>query len=75
MWMSHRYLEITDKTLFLYVFGHFFLANTKKLKIKQIFVVALFSLYYDKQYIVDGFWEMGSVNGPQMDHQNDAKRW
>ena len=55
MWMSHRYFEISDKTHFLYVFGHFFLANTKKLKFKQIFVVALFSLYYGKQYIVDGF--------------------
>ena len=53
--MFHRYFEINDKTYFLYVFGHFFLANKKKLKFKQIFVVALFSLYYDKQYIVDGF--------------------
>ena len=55
MWMSHRYFEINGKTHFLYVFRHFFLADTKKLKFKQIFVVALLSLYYDKQYNVDGF--------------------
>ena len=46
------YFNINDKTHFCYVFGHFFLANMKKLKFKQL---ALFSVYYDKQYIVDGF--------------------
>ena len=37
-------------------FSVIFFANSKKLKFKHW---ALFSVYYDKQYIVDGFWMMG----------------
>ena len=48
----------------------------KKLKLRQNFVVALFSLYYDKQYIVDGFWMVG---GPLIDPKYSTKmvekRW
>ena len=55
MWMSLRYFEINDKTHFWYVFGKFFSRIRKKLKFKHW---ALFSAYYDKQYIVDGFWMM-----------------
>ena len=56
MWMSLRYFEINDTTHFWYVFGHFFSRIRKKLKFKHW---ALFSAYYDKQYIVDGFLMMG----------------
>ena len=61
MWMS-LYFEINNKTHFLYISGHFFSRIRKKLKFKQF---ALFSVYYDKQYvvdkqyIVDGFLMMG----------------
>ena len=56
MWMSFRYFEINNKTHFLYVFGYLFLANSKKLKFKQL---DLLSVYYCKQYIVDSSWMMG----------------
>ena len=56
MRMSLRYFEINDKTHFWYVFGQFFSRIQKKLKFEHW---ALFSAYYDKQYIVDGFWMMG----------------
>ena len=53
--VSKLCLQINDKTHFSYVFVHFFSREYEKLKFKQVFVVAFFSLYYDKQYIVDGF--------------------
>ena len=56
MWMYLSYSKINDKTHFWYVFGHFFREFEKKLKFKHW---SLFSMYYDKQYIVDGFWMMG----------------
>ena len=72
MWMSLRFYENNDKTHFWYVFGHFFSRIQKKLKFKHL---ALFSVYYDKQYIVDGFWMMGvPFNGPQIVDQSDVKR-
>ena len=53
--VSKLCLQINDKTHFSYVFVYFFSHEYEKLKFKQVFVVAFFSLYYDKQYIVDGF--------------------
>ena len=73
MWMSLRYLVICDKTHFLYVFGHFFFANLKKRKFKQS---ALFSVYYNKQYI-HCLWFLKdgrSVDGTQIIQQSDVKR-
>ena len=45
-------------------FRSFFSREYEKLKFKQVFAVAFFSLYYDEQFIVDGFWMMVPVNRP-----------
>ena len=52
MWMSHMYFEINDKTPFLTRFRS---RKYEKTQMQTNICVALFSLYYDKQYIVDGF--------------------
>ena len=54
MCMSDRYFDIKDKTHFSCVFGYFLVANIKE-KIQTIILETLFTLYYYKQHIADGF--------------------
>ena len=56
-------MKLTIKHIFDTFSVIFFANSKKKLKFKHW---ALFSVYYDKQYIVDGFWMMGV---PLMDHK------
>ena len=52
--MSGRDFEINGKTHFTRV-RDLLSRIQKHLKFKNLFVLSLFSLYYDKQYIVHGF--------------------
>ena len=63
MCMFCRFCNIEDKTHISCVFGHFLVANMKEFKFSNNY--ALFSLYYYKEHIADGFLNSSCfVDGP-----------